>query len=102
MGRQKLDDYHLWEDQGSTHLHLSAVVPGRETGAGNSKEVGPGVVTRDHHPTTTQGEEGPTIPDQDQVLAATTASLILAMLSGQWNSELKIMSAGINLVFQTL
>ena len=34
------------------------------------------------------------MPDQDQVLAASTASLTLAMLTDRWNSDLKIMSAG--------
>ena len=95
MGRQKLDDCHLWEEQDFTHLRPSAVVPGKGIGADNSKEVGRGVVTPDHHPPSFQGVvAGPTIPDQDQVLAASTVSLILAMLSDRWNSDLKIMSAG--------
>ena len=89
MGLQKLDDYPLLEEEDN------AVVQGKGSGVGNSKVVGQEVVTRDRHPPTSRGAvAGPTMPDQDQVLAASTASLTLAMLTDRWNSDLKIMSAG--------
>ena len=89
----KPDDYHLWEDQDFIHLHLSAVVPGKGTGA--NREVGrAGEVTPDRHPPASQtGVEGPTTQDQDQVRVDITVSLILAMLSDRWNNVMKILSA---------
>ena len=95
-GRPKQDDCHLLEEQGFTRLHLSGVVPGKGSGAGNNREeVGRGVATPGLHPATIQeARAGRTIRDQVQVLAASTASLILDTLNDRWNSELKIMSAG--------
>ena len=89
MGLQKLDDYHLLVEEDSV------VVQGKGSGADNSKEVGLGAAIPDLHPPTFRGVvEGLTIPDLDQDLAATTASLILVMLNDRWNSGLRIMSAG--------
>ena len=102
-GRQRQDDSRLLEGQGFTHLHLSAAVPEKGSGAGSSKEVGQGVAIPGLHPATIQeARAGHTILGQDQVLAATTASLILAMLISRWNSELKIMSAGDKPTIRTL
>ena len=102
VDRQKQDDSHLLEEQGFTHLHLSAAVPGKGSGAGNREEVGQGVAIPGLHPAIIrEARAGHTVLGQDQVLAATTASLILAMLSGRWNSDLKIMSAGDKSTFCT-